>query len=235
MTPPPQPEPWDFWQDASRSPAANMAIDEALLLTSAERGRPMLRFYRWDRLAVSIGYVQKAAAAPEGYAVVRRPTGGGIVYHDHDFTYTVILPAGHWLTQVDRVASYGAINHAVKCGLEHLRLTASLSDLEISTTVDRGSMVCFQHPTKYDILANGEKISGSAQRRTRDGILHQGSIHFGGPLPCDWTAMAASLKAAFIENLKAQFSDFTPPPSLLDTAVQLEKERYACDEWNQRR
>ena len=99
-------EPWDVWIDGAHDPALNMAADEALLLSAPWRGRPLLRFYEWDRPAVSIGYVQTIAAAPEGYAAVRRPTGGGVVYHDFDFTYTVMFPAGHWLCDVDRVASY---------------------------------------------------------------------------------------------------------------------------------
>ena len=71
---------WDFWQDGQHSPAFNMAADEVLLETACSRGRPLLRFYEWDRKAVSLGYVQSLSAAPAGYAVVRRPTGGGVVY-----------------------------------------------------------------------------------------------------------------------------------------------------------
>ena len=86
-------EPWDFWIDGAHDPAFNMAADEALMLSAPLRGRPLLRFYEWDRPAVSIGYVQTIAAAPEGYAAVRRPTGGGVVYHDYDFTYETIMPS----------------------------------------------------------------------------------------------------------------------------------------------
>ena len=75
----PQPETWDFWNDGAHAPSFNMAADEVLLETALHRKRPLLRFYSWNTKAVSIGYFQQHTAAPEGYAYVRRPTGGGVV------------------------------------------------------------------------------------------------------------------------------------------------------------
>ena len=98
-------ESWLFWNDTPHSPAWNMAADEALLQNAPATGTPLLRCYAWDRPAVSIGYVQRLDAAPEGFAAVRRPTGGGIVYHDYDFTFSVAFPMGHWLTGLDRTQS----------------------------------------------------------------------------------------------------------------------------------
>lgn len=228
-------ETWDLWRDQARGPALNMAFDEALLVTSAERGRPLLRFYGWDRPAVSIGYVQTVAAAPSGFAVVRRPTGGGVVFHDHDFTYTAVFPAGHWLTGLDRTRSYRWINRSVQDGLERCRLDASLADTEIEAAVDRLTMVCFQNPTRYDILLNGRKVGGSAQRRTRDGILHQGSVHFGGPLPMDRDTLARALEDGFRSVMGVSFKDFEPGPGLSTTAAHLAASKYGTAAWNERR
>jgi len=226
---------WDFWQDGAQAPAYNMAIDEALLLSSADRDRPLLRFYRWSEPAVTIGYIQARAQAPTGFPVVRRPTGGGIVYHDHDFTYSVVVPATHWLNNVDRVHSYGAINTAVQVALEQLQLHADLAENEISRAVDRRSMVCFTHPTRYDIVADGRKIAGSAQRRSRAGILHQGSLHFGGPLPWPRPQLALALEHAFEQHLQIGLAAFTPGPELLELAATLERDRYCTDAWNHQR
>lgn len=238
MTPveyPQTPEDWDFWPDGDHAPALNMALDEALLLTAARRARPLLRFYGWDRPAVSIGYTQHAAAAPAGFAMVRRPTGGGVVYHDVDFTYTVVIPANHWLNTVDRIASYAFINHAVLNGLARCRVSGTLATAEIPASVDRHRMVCFQTPTRYDVLAAGRKVAGSAQRRTRDGILHQGSLHFGGPLPCPKTELARALLDGFQDQAHAVPCTFTPPADLLQLAERLARERYATAAWNHRR
>src|SRR6266567_987409 len=84
----------DVYHDAAaRSAAMNMAIDEALL----EAARvPSIRFYRWKSPALSFGYFGKFAAVAD-YAsehdLVRRWTGGGVVFHGEDLTYSVIVPA----------------------------------------------------------------------------------------------------------------------------------------------
>jgi len=231
----PAPETWDFWQDGSHEPALNMALDEALLLSAAVRGRPLLRFYGWDRLAVSIGYVQRHDAAPAGFAVVRRPTGGGVVYHDHDFTYTVVVPEGHWLTGLDRLRSYRWINRSVQAGLEHCRMSASLAASEIPHQVDRLTMVCFQNPTRYDVLMAGRKVAGSAQRRTREGILHQGSLHFGGPLPVPRAALADALLAGLRAVLNLTLESWAPNADVTALAERLVREKYGTDDWNRRR
>ena len=228
-------EVWELWQDSAHDPALNMAIDEALLLTAAPGARPRLRFYAWDRLAVTIGYVQSHAAAPAGFAVVRRLTGGGVVYHDHDFTYTVVVPEGHWLTGLDRLHSYRWINRSVQAGLERCRLTAALAASEIPHQVDRLTMVCFQNPTRYDVLMDGRKIAGSAQRRTREGLLHQGSLHFGGPLPVPRAGLAEALVEGFRATLSLGFIPFTPDAATLALAHQLASEKYASETWNRRR
>jgi lipoate-protein ligase A len=228
-------ETWDFWQDGLAAPAVNMATDEALLLTARRRGRPLLRFYGWDRPAVSIGYVQSLSSAPTGYAVVRRPTGGGIVYHDFDFTYTVAFPSGHWLTGLDRIRSYAVLNESVQRGLSLLDLQPQLSSLEISPEVDRATMVCFTHPTRYDILLDGRKIAGSAQRRTQDGLLHQGSIHFGGPLPIARDKLAEALLQGFKEVMDLELIDFKPEDDLLKLIATLATSKYSLADWNAKR
>ena len=228
-------EPWDFWIDGAHDPAFNMAADEALMLSAPLRGRPLLRFYEWDRPAVSIGYVQTIAAAPEGYAAVRRPTGGGVVYHDYDFTYTVMFPVGHWLCDVDRVASYDWINRSVQNGLERLDLKASLSSAEIPHSVDRLTMVCFVNPTKYDIMLGGRKVGGGAQRRVREGILHQGSLHFGGPLPVLRHVMQAAILEGFRAVMGMRPVTFTPSPEFWGLTLSLRSERYNSDAWNRKR
>lgn len=232
---PPPGEVWDFWSDGPREPALNMALDEALLLTAAARGRPLLRFYRWDCPAVTIGYVQRYDAAPAGVAVVRRLTGGGVVHHDHDVTYSVAVPAGHWLVGLDRLRSYRWINRSVQNGLERCALRAALAAEEIPHHVDRQTMVCFQNPTRYDLLLSGRKVAGSAQRRTQDGLLHQGSLHFGGPLPVPREALAEALLEGFRAVLRLDLEAFEPDAGLLARSRELVETKYGTAAWNRRR
>ena len=231
----PQPETWDWWQDGAHAPSFNMAVDEALLETTSRRARPLLRFYGWDTKAVSIGYFQQHSAAPEGYAYVRRPTGGGVVYHDYDFTYTVVFPATHWLNGLDRNESYDWINRSIQAALDSLKIHATLAQGTIPHEVDRLTMVCFTNPTRYDVLLDGTKIAGSAQRRTSDGILHQGSLHFGGPLPIPRPQLAQAILEAFRAVMSVSFQEFTPDETLLALCQQKQTTKYATPEWNDKR
>lgn len=232
-TPGATPEIWLLWEDSARPPAENMAADEALLSATELDSPPVLRFYSWDRPAVSIGYIQAIAAAPtSGYAVVRRPTGGGVVYHDGDFTYSVVIPGRHRVATLSKLETYRQINSAVQAGLALAGTRSDLAQTTIPATVDRLRMVCFQQPTRYDILSDGKKIAGSAQRRTREGILHQGSIRLGQLTP---RQLATFLRQGFEQTLNVTFGLFRPGPRLQEQIALLAAERYASPSWNRRR
>jgi len=230
------PQAWLFWRDKARTPALNMAIDETLLLQSATPAMPLLRFYSWDRPAISIGYTQRFELTRQpGYSLVRRPTGGGVVYHDHDFTYSVSIPPWHPITKLNREESYKVINNAVRAGLEMATIEAALSDHTIPKSIDRNSMVCFENPTRYDILADGKKIAGSAQRRTEQGILHQGSLYFGEALPFSRSELSTFLTQGFKTSLEIDLIEFKEAEKIIKDAGSLASEKYSSDEWNLRR
>ncbi len=206
---------WHFFDDSAHSPQENMEIDINLLANSANlAGLPLLRFYDWDRPSISIGYVQKEDAVKnsEGYTIVKRPTGGGIVYHDRDFTYSVIVPAHHWITELDRVESYRVFHKAVVRALDTFGLQCTLVEKKQPKS-DRATMQCFITPTKYDVLCNNlqpgrvVKVAGSAQRCTKNGILHQGSISLE-PIKKEKAQLRKELKHAFEKEFCIQFKDF---------------------------
>jgi len=230
-------ETWDLWLDSEHSPAMNMAIDEALMLSASQRKRPLLRLYGWDREAVSIGYVQKIARAPqERGEIVRRPTGGGVVFHEHHFTYTVVMPNEHWVVKdTQPVESYSWLNRAVQAGLKQLRFDSELASEDIPKTVDRSSMVCFVTPTKYDLLAEDKKVAGSAQRRAREGMLHQGSIEMEGVEHFTAERLRQCLPDGFAEILNCQYEEFQASKDLLLQASRLVEEKYGTEEWNAKR
>jgi len=223
---------WALWRDGDHDPAWNMAADQLLLDTAADRGQPLLRLYGWDRPAASLGYTQPLSAAPAGRAVVRRPTGGGVVLHGEDLTYTVVIPAGHPLVAVDRLRSYALVNGAVLAALEACGLTGELAVQEIPKSVDRATMVCFTTPTRYDILAAGHKVAGSAQRRTRAGLLHQGSLLLGTDAAARRDQLRAVLPDGFVQTLGARFAAFFPDPAFLDAVQRLANEVFATGAWN---
>ncbi|MGN0866135.1 MAG: biotin/lipoate A/B protein ligase family protein [Oligosphaeraceae bacterium] len=228
-------ETWLFWNDGAHEPPWNMAADEALLLDAPGREKPLLRCYAWSRPAVSIGYVQTLAAAPAGYAAVRRPTGGGVVYHDYDFTFSVTFPMGHWLTGLDRMQSYNWLNRSLQRALESLGFPARLSAQEIPHQVDRARMVCFTNPTRYDLLLEGRKIAGSAQRRTAAGLLHQASLHWGAPLPVERPLLVDALRRGLREVMEVETLPWEPGEPLLQRIQDLVTTKYGTDDWNRLR
>lgn len=226
---------WWLWRDVGRAAAENMGVDEALHENSgALGGVPLLRCYGWSRPSVSIGYVQTFSAAPaDGYDVVRRPTGGGVVFHDVDITYTVVVPSGHWIEKLDRVESYHVFHRAVLRALARLGVGAKLADA-VMEPVDRATMRCFASPTRYDVLNESGKLAGAAQRRSRGGILHQGSISLKAAAG-DRLKLQETLVWAFEQEFNISFSDFTPSPETLERADHLAKSKYSTAEWNKSR
>jgi lipoyl(octanoyl) transferase len=200
------------------SAAMNMAVDEALLETATA---PTLRFYRWERPSVSFGYFGKlkdARAAAAERQLVRRWTGGGIVLHDDDVTYSVILPR-------DKTPSrevYAAIHTALQQALNGC-LAARLADAEAPKISD----ACFANPVVADVLIAGRKIAGAAHRRTRAGLLHQGSIQHP-QLPND-------LRERFATTLCAAHQRCKLSAALRERAAAIAQAKYATREWLERR
>src|SRR4029077_13573702 len=120
---------------ASRSAAMNMAIDEVLLKTATA---PSIRFYRWDREALSFGYFGRFADAESCAAerdVVRRWTGGGIVFHGNDLTYSLVIPANDPLFAEPSMSIYERIHRALRDALGSVGERAEL--LAVAAVCDR--------------------------------------------------------------------------------------------------
>jgi len=152
-----------------------MATDEYLLTWVEASRKPIMRFYGWDRPAVSFGYFQRYADISQWTPVrplVRRPTGGGLVSHVSDWTYCLAIPAEHAWYQLKAADSYCRIHQWVSAALTRMGLQASLVDQAIPS----GPGQCFIGAEKHDLQWEGQKVAGAAQRRTRDGLLIQGSV-----------------------------------------------------------
>ena len=159
----------------AQPPAYNMACDEWLLYNIARFGRPILRVYGWDRSAVSIGYFQTYKAKDPAKTIVRRPTGGGSVDHTQDETYSVVLPRPHDWCRKRPCDRYRAVHEVVR----HLFLQRSLKTQIAPNQPDpapRRDTDCYQVATSCDLMMDGRKVGGAAQRLTKEGLLHQGSL-----------------------------------------------------------
>ncbi len=176
---------------AGRAGAENMAIDEALLCEADRSGRAFLRLYRWSPPCLSFGRHEsvttrydRAAIARLGLDVVRRPTGGRAVWHEHELTYAVAAP----------IATFGSLRETY-CAI-HERLAAALRTLGVDAKLAsnrpprsaRGRLVplsegptsCFAAPVGGEVVIGDRKVVGSAQVRRGAAFLQHGSILLDG-------------------------------------------------------
>lgn len=195
----------------------NMAIDEALLQCAR---MPTLRVYGWKERALSLGYFSRyaeAEPAAAGRAMVRRWTGGGLVEHGDDITYTIIVPRDAAFFQQTPLESYQMIHEAVA---DWLRASGILAHVA-PTSAEERSGACFAAHVRYDIVSGSTKLAGAAQRRTRWGLLHQGSIL----LPVVTTNR--ELAGAFAQNIERA----TLTADIIQSAQQIAEQKYATVEW----
>ncbi|HEY3279709.1 MAG TPA: hypothetical protein VGJ83_04280 [Gemmatimonadales bacterium] len=153
-----------------------MAIDERLLVAADRTGAAFLRLYRWDPPCLSLGRHEPVIERP-GTAVVRRPTGGRAVWHEHEVTYAVAAP----------IAAFGRLRNAYRA--IHERLAAALRSLgaDVRLAGDRPTVRLSDRPTSCfattvggEVLVAGRKVIGSAQVRRGDAFLQHGSILLDG-------------------------------------------------------
>ncbi|MEQ9409087.1 MAG: hypothetical protein RIK87_15230 [Fuerstiella sp.] len=174
--------PCDLVVDPPLSGEENMRRDEFLLQTvAAKADRSFVRIYRWNEPTVSVGYFQKSlddvdprlAHCPR----VRRASGGGAILHDDEWTYSCALPNSHPLRS-DPVSLYSVIHTAIvqlmtSCGAAaNLRMDAA----QATAAPSEEPFLCFLRADPRDVVYNGHKILGSAQRRRRGNIMQHGSI-----------------------------------------------------------
>jgi lipoate-protein ligase A len=168
-------------------PALALAVDEAIALRCTDHGgRATLRFYQWDRPAISIGRFQRVEHTVHtdlcrlaGLPVLRRITGGRAVWHDRELTYSLISPLPSPIFPASLTETVAVIGHALAGGLQRLGLPAQPSGVapqRMRHTPARRSPFCFDAPAWHEVSVGGKKIIGSAQRRWRDRFLQQGSI-----------------------------------------------------------
>ena len=223
---------WWLLQSGPGEPAYNMALDEALLETAAQAGQPVLRFYGWTVAAATFGYSQKFAEVErltKLRPLIRRPTGGGLVPHDADWTYSLIFPPVHEWYGLKAVASYQRVHEWLRAAFARWQTPTELSPC----CVEAGPGQCFIGAEQFDLLCQGRKIAGAAQRRNRDGLLIQGSVQPPpGLAKADWQQAMCDVAA---EQWQIKWEVFEPATWLLERAEALAREKYSQALHNQRR
>jgi lipoate-protein ligase A len=220
-------------QSGAGGAAHNMALDEALLESASSIGRPVLRFYGWAEPAATFGYFQKYAEVERWTLLrplIRRPTGGGLVPHDADWTYSLVVPPTEPWYELSATESYRRMHEWVRAAFEKIGITTELAPCCRKALPGQ----CFAGHEKYDVLWQERKVAGAAQRRNRKGLLIQGSVQ---PPPVqilrtDWEqAMGDAAEVLLGKTLEM----FTPQAALVDRAGELAIATYSQTAYNCRR
>lgn len=169
---------WRLIRDIPRPPLVNMLLDELLLRQlDAGQGLPTLRLYRWDRETISLGRFQDPTQVLDLEALreadipwVHRPSGGKLVFHGPDLTYSVVAPK-------TGLGAAGELFRRVHTAwAEALRRTGLAVDLASREWDGLGTPDCFSTQVPHEVLYEGSKVLGSAQRVSRRAILQHGSL-----------------------------------------------------------
>ena len=224
---------WHLLVSGPGDPAFNMAMDEVLLEAMPEVGRPVLRFYAWTQSAASFGYFQRYADVERWTRLrplVRRPTGGGLVPHDADWTYCLAFPSAHPWYALRAKESYARMHLWIQAALASLGLTAELAAARMKSAPGQ----CFLGYEQSDLLWGGRKIAGAAQRRTRQGLLIQGSVQPPSPRP-ERDAWQRAMCEVARRREGVEWSDLAVHPVLAQRAQCLTRDKYALASYNQKR
>ncbi len=230
------------------SAAANMAADLLLLKRYPDYRDARLRLYGWHRPAVSFGYSQKLAWVRErlpagagdatGLELVRRPSGGGVVDHRDDWTYALVVPRGHDLEAARALESYRAVHDALRralaaCGQEAVLKARCEEPADGAVCAARGPGVCFEKPELFDVVRpdTGAKIAGAAQKRTKHGLLLQGSVaRAAASEVADWDRLGVAFAEALAEMLGWPAEE-SPWPDYPEGEAEALTEQFASVEW----
>ncbi len=210
-----------------------MALDEALLEAMPRLQHPILRFYGWTEPAASFGYFQKYAEVQQLTPLrplVRRPTGGGIVPHDADWTYSLVFPPKHDWYDLAATESYYRVHWWIQTAFKRLHLETELALVASKALAGQ----CFIGHEQSDLLWRGRKIAGAAQRRRRDGLLIQGSVQppSASIHRKDWEC---SMRAAANSGLSVVWELSEADALVKERASELADTKYSRPSYNQRR
>jgi lipoate-protein ligase A len=217
----------------SGSAAWNMAFDETLLAAAKDFERPLLRFYGWTEPAASFGYFQHIADVEKSTLLrplVRRPTGGGIVPHDADWTYSLAIPSTEDWYGLRASASYRHIHEWIQAALATLGVLTELASCCRKELPGQ----CFVGHEKDDLLFHGRKIAGAAQRRTQSGLLIQGSVQ-PPALPIARAAWERSMIEVAHHKWGTAWEPWSLPESWLEHVGDLTASKYQLATYNRQR
>lgn len=203
---------WKVLDTGVNSASRNMEIDQDLLNELQFSQRCVLHFYDWAKDSATYGYftdpylyLDMAAVEQLGLQLARRPTGGGITFHLWDLAFSILIPATHPSYSLNTLENYAFINRLVLKVIQRFTGHIFSSELLLNSPLSGNSAsshFCMAKPTQYDLVVAGKKVGGAAQRRTKFGFLHQGTLSLVLP-PKDYLEELLLPESGVLESIYA--------------------------------
>jgi lipoate-protein ligase A len=175
---------WKVIDSGFATAKANMDFDLKLLEELKEASSPILHVYDWAASSATYGYFLNPSAylSQEAFNCLdlsKRPTGGGVTFHVSDWAFSILIPASHKAYSINTLDNYAFVNQLVIKVLK--RFLGNSKELSLLSdepkAIDTPSVnFCMAKPTIFDVMMEGKKVGGGAQRRKHFGFLHQGTI-----------------------------------------------------------
>ena len=225
-----------------------MAIDLVALEEYAAREAFRFRHYSWSNPCLTFGYGQcwqwvRQQSADGNATICRRPTGGGVVHHQCDWTYSLVIPSATEPAGLPPHKIYGLVHQAVVNALYDLGMATELAGCPGKAaqraTATAGNDLCFAAPAPLDVIMKktGLKLAGAAMKRNRAGLLLQGSLNRSAAPAFDRWEELETVFAKWLANLLQAEG---PPIScrvdrLPGSAISRRRDTIASSQWQQRR
>lgn len=179
---------WQIIDSGTQSAQEIMDFDGDLLKQISNQSSPILHLYEWEKPSLTYGYfinpeqfLNLKALERNNIQTARRPTGGGVIFHLTDFAFSIIIPAFHSQFSENTLENYRFVNKQVANSLSSLLIDRSIHFYSDCNSNQKKIPFCMAKPTQYDLIINEKKMGGAAQRKTKLGLLHQGSISLSIP------------------------------------------------------
>jgi lipoyl(octanoyl) transferase len=242
---------FEHFYDGRFCAVGNMARDMLLLESYPRQGALRLRHYDWEPDCFTFGYSQIyewiKGQAVNGAQLARRPTGGGLVDHRHDWTYALAIPPEHKFYHADALAVYRIVHEAVADAMVSLGRPATLQPKDDgpddrplifpAAAPKRVRGLCFAGAETFDVIdpVSRKKIAGAAMKRNRNGLLMQGSIDKTVAGELDWQAFGESFARELGVSFRAGATATVAPPSYPPEELAGYVARLGSEAWNKRR
>jgi len=185
-----------------------MAFDKAVFEQYLKDGIPVLRLYYWSKPSFTYGVSQHpedeinlSLCSLEGVECAKRMTGGGVLFHYDELTYSFVCSKLDLREPQNVFVSYRGICAFLIQFYKTLGLDAYFA-LEAEDFHNRSSPspLCSASYEKYDVVINGKKIGGNAQKRARQAVFQHGSI----PRSIDWGFVSRYLNNSLPQDIPSR-------------------------------